>query len=165
MPGWMVLIAVVAAISGGAAAARAQRPAEPANLKTFDFGLDGVRYRVALPAGATLMARSGSDRFHISLSTRMLRQMELWPASAETGRTYARSQSLANGAVLTFEVMRPSSAYRGGSGGPEETLEGQMRIGGRTLAVRCHDQAEWPGSPRPTWCIDYLQHLVVQDGR
>ena len=165
MPRWMVLTAVVAGISAGGAAARAQGPAEPASLKTFKFVLEGVRYRIELPAYATLMARSGSDRFHVSLSTRMLRQMELWPASAETGRTYAHSQALVNGVVLKFEVIRPTGEYTGGSGGPEETLEGQLQIGGRTLGVRCHDQAEWPGSPRPAWCIDYLQNLAVADSR
>ena len=165
MPRWKVLLAVVVAISAGGAVARAQRPTEPASLKTFDFVLEGVRYRIELPAYATLMARSGSDRFHVSLSTRMLRQMELWPASAETGRTYAHSEALLNGVVLKFEVIRPTGGYAGGSGGPEETLEGQLQIGGRTLVVRCHDQAEWPGSPRPAWCIDYLQNLAVADGR
>jgi hypothetical protein len=154
------MIAVALMAVPGGAAARAQGSAD---LKTFDFMLGEVQYRILLPQRAQLMGRRVSDRFQVSLSTRMMRQMELQPAPGEGGKAYPRSQTLANGAVLTFEIIRDTSGYAG-SGGPEETLEGRLQVGGRTLAVKCHDQAEWPGSPSPSWCLDYLQHLAVIAG-
>ena len=162
MARWMMLIAVVAGIGGfGGEMARAQGPADSTNLRVFDFRLGDVQYRILLPGHATLMARSGADRFHVSLSTRAMRQLELQSASDEGGKTYPHSQSLTNGAHVSFEIIRDAGEYTGGSGGPEETLEGRVQIGGRTLLMRCHDQAEWPGSPRPAWCIDYLHYLAV----
>jgi hypothetical protein len=164
MPRWMVLIAVVAAmVACGQATARAQEPAGPSKLKTFDFTLGDVRYRILLPKRATLMRASGSDRFHVSLSTRMLRQMELLPAPAESGKAYPRTQALSNGAVLKFGVRDPEGDM--GSGGPEQMLEGHLQIGERALTVRCHDQGEWPSLPEATWCIAYLHHLAVAAGR
>jgi hypothetical protein len=158
------LVAMAAAIAiAGASPVQAQKAGDPAALKTFDFKLGEASYRIHLPAHASLMRGSGGDRFHVSLSTRAMRQMELHLAPDAPGKPYRRSQRLANGAVLTFEVV-PAAEGQTGSGGPEESLEGQLRIGARTLAVRCHDQAEWPGSPDSTWCIDYLQDLAVGAG-
>ena len=58
MPRWIVLMAVVAAMFVyGAGPASAQRPGD---LKTFDFVLGGMQYRILLPAHATLMPRSGA---------------------------------------------------------------------------------------------------------
>jgi hypothetical protein len=164
MPRWMSLIVIVAVIGAFCGAtARAQEPADPTNLKTFDFMLGDVQYRILLPKHATLMRASGSDRFHVSLSTRMLRQMELLPASSEGGKTYPRTQTLSNGAVLKFDVRDPEGSM--GSGGPEQMLEGHLQIGGHSLAVRCHDQGEWPSLPEATWCIAFLHRLAIAAGR
>jgi Tse3 toxin immunity protein Tsi3 len=164
MPHWMALIAVVAVIGAfGGATAQAQEPADPTNLKTFGFMLGDVQYRILLPKHATLTRASGSDRFHVSLSMRMVRQMELLPAPSESGKAYPRTQALSNGAVLKFGVRDPEGDT--GSGGPEQVLEGHLQIGERTLAVRCHDQGEWPSLPGATWCIAYLHHLAVAAGR
>jgi len=158
----LVVISAVIAIAG-ASPVQAQKAVDPAALKTFDFKLGEEAYRIRLPARASLMRGSGGDRFHVSLSTRAMRQMELRLAPDAPGKSYRRSQRLANGAVLTFEVV-PAAEGQSGSGGPEESLEGRLQIGARTLAVSCHDQAEWPSSPDSTWCIDYLQNLVVGAG-
>jgi hypothetical protein len=158
------LIAIAAAIAiAGGSPVRAQKAVDPAALKTFDFKLGEEAYRIKLPPHASLMRGSGGDRFHVSLSTRAMRQMELRLAPDAPGNSYRRSQRLANGVVVTFEVI-PAPEGQTGTGGPEESLEGRLQIGARTLAVRCSDQAEWPGSPDPTWCIDYLQHLAVVAG-
>jgi hypothetical protein len=160
----MMLIAVVAVIGAfRGATSWAQEPADPTNLKTFDFMLGDLRYRILLPKHATLMRGSGSDRFHVSLSMRMLRQMVLLPAPGESGKAFPRTQMLSNGAILKFDVRDPEGSM--GSGGPEQMLEGHLQLGERALAVRCHDQGEWPALPGATWCIAYLHHLAVDAGR
>jgi hypothetical protein len=158
MPRWIVLvIGVVVTAAFGGAAVRAQGPAD---LKTFDFMLGDVQYRILLPQSAKLMGWRVSDRFHVSLSTRMIRQLEVSLASGQEAKTFPKTRTLPNGAVFRFEINSEPEGPTG-SGGPETSLEGRLQIGERMLAIKCHDQASWPGAPWAGWCIDYLHHLAV----
>ena len=157
-----IAIAMLVLLSGEPGA-RAQGAADPARLKPFDFMLGDVAYRILLPRHATLMGRAGSDRFHVSLSTRMMRQLRVSLALGEQAKTYPDMRTLPNGAVLRYEIIPPSEGITG-SGGPESALQGWLQIGEHMLAITCLDQASWPGAPSPGWCIDYLHHLVVVPG-
>jgi hypothetical protein len=139
--------------------AEAQEAADPSELRRWDFMLDGVRYRILLPQRATRM--SGSDRFSVSLSSRLMRQLHLWPAPDSGARTYANVQELSDGIVVRYNIDRDVG---GGSGGTEGQLEGVLQIGASTLAVTCLDQDEFR-APRPEWCLQFLRELRIEGGR
>jgi hypothetical protein len=136
----------------------AQTPADPRDLRRWDFTLDGVRYRIWLPQRATLM--SGSDGFSVSLSQRLAHQLHLRPAPAGSNASYAHVEKLSGGAVLRYNIDRDVG---GGSGGTEGRLEGVLRIGTRILAVTCSDQDEL-FAPRPEWCLQFLRELRSESG-
>lgn len=133
----------------------AQTPADPRDLRRWDFTLDGARYRILLPQRATLMSRS--DGFSVSLSQRLAHQLHLRPAPAGSNGSYAHVEKLSNGAVLRYNIDRDVGA---GSGGTEGRLEGVLQIGARTLAVTCSDQDEL-FAPKPEWCLQFLRELRI----
>jgi hypothetical protein len=137
----------------------AQTPADPHDLRRWEFTLDGVRYRIWLPQRATQVSRS--EGFGVSLSHRLNRQLHLRPAPPGGDRTYAHIEKLSDGAVLRYNVVRDVG---GGSGGTEGLLEGVLRIGTRSLAVACSDQDEL-FAPRPEWCLQFLRQLRIEGGR
>jgi hypothetical protein len=153
MPGRIALVPVVVGFLMADRAA-AQGPAA-ADLRRWDFALDGVRYRIRLPRRAVVT--SEADRFSVSMSERLIRQFHLRPAPPVSGGTYARWEELSNGTVVRYSVERPAG---GGSGGPEASLKGELVLGTRRLAVTCHDQRELP-APDPTWCFRFLRYLRI----
>jgi hypothetical protein len=106
----------------------------------------------------------GSDRFSVSMSSRLTRQLHLRPAPRGSEGKYAHVEKLSNGAVLSYNIDRDVSGSSAGSGGTEGQLEGVLRIGTRTLAVTCSDQDEL-FAPKPEWCLQFLRELRIEGGR
>ena len=132
-------------VGGGSWHGVAQTPADPRDLRRWDFTLDGVRYRIWLPQRATLM--SGSDGFSVSLSQRLAHQLHLRPAPAGSNASYAHVEKLSGGAVLRYNIDRDVG---GGSGGGWSSAPGDRvnanalrqitdDTGGRTEIVRGSD--------------------------
>jgi hypothetical protein len=59
--------------------------------------------------------------------------------------------------VLRYDL---DTATSNGSGDPEQELTGRLEIGGRALAVVCHDQHPTPSPYRV--CVPYLHHLRIE---
>jgi Tse3 toxin immunity protein Tsi3 len=154
-----IAVAVVALALLVVARATAQGVADPGGLRRWEFLLEGVRYHMLLPQRAT--ATSDGDRFSVSMSERLVRQLHLRPAPGGRGQEYARVEKLSNGAILRYSIERHAG---GGSGGPEAELQGILEVGTRLLAVSCLDQDEFT-TPRPEWCLQFLGYLRTDRDR
>jgi hypothetical protein len=82
------------------------------------------------------------------------------PVRAGGRETYAKSETLRNGALLRYDV---NNELEGGSGGMEGELKGRITIGTQTLAVICHDQDKFPGPDPYRLCVPYLHHLKIEN--
>jgi hypothetical protein len=110
-----------------------------------------------LPKGLTVKPPDGRfDYVEVRYPhARKIRLFRLAPASGGE-KTYDRSETLGNGAVLRYSI---DEATGGGSGEPEQELRGQLEIGSRVLSVLCHDQAMTPSPYRV--CVPYLHRIRV----
>jgi hypothetical protein len=151
-PAIATVLAVLVASRAGA-----QSAADPRDLRRWDFTLENVRYEILLPPHATV--RSGANEFSAWLSSRLMRSLDLRPASRGSDRAYDHEERLGNGAVVKYSIERES----GGSGGPEALLQGVLRMGTHVLAVSCHDQIEL-ATPSPEWCLRFLGYLRIAEG-
>src|SRR5262249_38949720 len=109
------------------------------------FELAGVHYVIALPQGMRLeKSAPPAERVYVDFGPdrRALRYFAFSPVRERGRETYAKSETLRNGALLRYSV---DNELGGGSGGMEGELNGQITIGTHTLAVTCHDQSEFPG--------------------
>jgi hypothetical protein len=132
-------------------------PADSGTLEPRTFELAGGSYEIMLPKGVTVkLPDSRFDYVEVRFPhTRKIRLFTLAPASSGE-KTYDRSETLGNGAVLRYSL---DEATGSGSGEPEQELRGQLEIGGRVLSVLCHDQAM---TPSPYWvCVPYLHHIRI----
>jgi hypothetical protein len=138
---------------------RAQTPLV-STLQQVVFTIDDVPYQIMMPVGARLEAnaRPGCAKVWHPRSMRQMNFMELCPSSSASARSYATERKLTNDAVLRFSI---ESDLGGGSGGTESELAGRLDINGKALAVVCRHQSEW--YPDPSWCINYLGYLKVDD--
>lgn len=138
--------------------AAAQQAAQ-ANLRRWDFSLNGVRYQILLPQRATVA--SDADRFSASMSDRLVRQLHLRPAPSDIDGRYARVERLTSGVVVRYNI---DHAVGGGSGGPEAALQGIVEIGTHRLAVACFDQNE-VARPDPEGCLQFLRYLKLDEDK
>lgn len=129
-------------------------------LQRVDFAIDSVSYQIMVPMAARLdgNARPGCVMVWHPRSNRQMTFMELCSSSLPAAHTYARQLKLTNGAILHYSI---ESGLGGGSGGSEAELAGQLDLNGRVLAIVCRHQSEW--NPDPSWCINYLGYLKVED--
>ena len=107
---------------------------------------------VGLPEHANL--RSTEDTVTVTLdpNTRTPLMFSIRRQRPTTSHRNVRRQRLSDD--VTVEYVVTSSA--GGSGGTEATINGVLRVGDTRFALRCHHQAEAPGSPMPEQCFTYL---------
>ena len=128
-----------------------------------DFELAGVRYEIALPQAARLeKSVTPTERVNVDFgpNRRAVRYFAFSPVQEGGRETYAKSETLRNGALLRYNV---DNELGGGSGGMEGELNGQITIGTHTLAVTCHDQNKFPGPDPYRLCVPYLHHLKVEN--
>jgi hypothetical protein len=142
----------------------ARDAADPAGLQRVEFTLADVRYRILVPQGSPVTLptdRFPSVEIRYPRLVRTVRLFRLEAASGESQATLAHSMTLSSGAVLRYTIDR---SLGGGSSGPEAELTGRLDLGARVVAVMCHDQDDG-GRPNPEWCVPYLHHLAIDDGR
>jgi hypothetical protein len=155
---WALLALVTAAFQAPPNDLPERRPADPPALQAQSFELGGVRYAILLPKNVTVQLPHGRIN-HVEMrypSPRQIRLFRLAPDSGGT-RTYARSETLSNGAVLRYNLDTATSS---GSGEPEQELTGRLELGDWALAVMCHDQHPTPSPYRV--CVPYLHHLRIE---
>jgi hypothetical protein len=140
-----------------ASVSRASPAAEP-----LPIVLAGVRYELLIPKGANVRLPDGKTDFvevwHPN-TTRRIRMFRLGPSAVGSEETYARSETLMNGAVLRYNI---DDNIGGGSSGTEGELKGRLEIGTKVLAVTCHDQDEFRAPNPYRICVPYLHHLRVE---
>jgi hypothetical protein len=128
-----------------------------------EFELVGVRYEIALPQGMRLeKSAAPTERVYVDFGPdrRALRYFAFSPVREGAHETYAKSETLRNGALFRYNI---DDELEGGSGGMERELNGQITIGTHALAVTCHDQEEFPGPDPYRLCVPYLHHLKVEN--
>jgi hypothetical protein len=155
---WALLSLVTAAFQAPANDLPERQPANSPALQARSFELGGVRYAILLPANVSVgLPRGPID--YVEMRYASPRQIRLFRLAPDSGgeKTYARSETLSNGAVLRYTLDTASSS---GSGEPEQELTGRLEIGGRALAVMCHDQHPTPSPYRV--CVPYLHHLRIE---
>jgi hypothetical protein len=161
---WVVGIALVATLVWLAADDRlADLNISNGPEQRSEFELDGVRYEIAFPQGMRLVkSATPTERVDVDFGPdrRALRYFTFSPVREGARETYAKSETLRNGALLTYNI---DDELEGGSGGMERELNGQITIGTHTLAVTCHDQEEFPGSDPYRLCVPSLHYLKVQN--
>jgi hypothetical protein len=160
---WGIGFAFVAILVGLLAAKHNLGISSVREQRSEFFELAGVRYEIALPQGARLeKSATPTEQVYVDFGPgrRAVRYFALSPVREDSHETYARSETLRNGALLKYNINELGA----GSGGMEEELTGQITIGTQTLAVTCHDQDKFPGPDPYRLCVPYLHHLKVENG-
>jgi hypothetical protein len=144
-----------------------QAPNSPA-LQPLFFELAGVRYEIRIPQGGRFRTRpDDSDQIDSievwhPYTSRLIRMFRLEPAKAENDKTFGRTETLMNGAILQYDIDQPEG---GGSGGPEAKLSGRLEIGSKVLEVTCIDQDEMRTLRPDLICLPYLHHLRIANSQ
>lgn len=114
-----------------------------------------LRGALDVPVGTEVTLDAEGATFTTRPGTRVPRSFDIYARSPD-GAGELR-QDLADDVSIVYSVHKSD----GGSGGEEARLVGALRVGDRSFAVTCHDQAEWPGAPDPTWCLSWLATVRV----
>ena len=145
-PERLLLAALLAAAACEAPAPASERVA----IATLGWALD-------VPAGTEVAITDDGATFTTRPGARDPRILTVH-ARAATGST-GLHRMLAADVAIAYTLQTAD----GGSGGAESVLRGDLRVGARSFAVVCSDQAEWPAHADATWCLAWLA-TIRRDG-
>lgn len=137
------------------------KPADTTKLVESEFDLSGLKVSLYISPEANISNSLDSDITLIDFQPNTRNQFKISLKAINTdvsNQNKKHTLSLANGAILTYDLINYSEQ---GSGGPEASLLGNISFDdATTIEVTCHIQQD-ASQPDARWCIPYLHHLKV----
>lgn len=127
----------------------------PPRVATKRAEIPALRCSLDVPAGTEVTLADDGATFILEPGARAPRSFSLH------ARALAQSGELRQVLTDDVSIAYALEANDGGSGGSESTLVGNLHVGDREFAVKCHDQDEWPGDPNASWCLEWLATIRV----
>jgi hypothetical protein len=142
--------------------------ANEAPAVSYGFELEGKRYTIELPPGASIKSYPADDKPASDSITIILRPGRRYspiirlrvPLDHDGKAGFDKIEPMGNGRTLVYTI---SASHESGSGEPEAFLDGRMSIGGRPYTVGCSIQDYSITIYDADWCLKPLRTIEPAD--